>query len=243
MYLIKNSSELAKYIEYTNLSNIATEEEMKVFLDKAKEYTFQSVVVSPTYVPLAKKELKDTDIKVVTVVGFPLGFSSTESKVAEAKAAVEAGADEIDMVINLSYLKDAKHDKIVDEVSKVKEAIGDKVLKTIIETKALEDFEKANASKACEKGGADYIKTSTGFVEPSHIYEHTNDINIIKKYAPKTKIKVSGGINSYKLANQLITAGANLLGTSSGYQIVTDYKNLRKNTQVEPKPITLKKKD
>ncbi len=243
MYLIKNSSELASYIEFTNLSNIITENEMKDFLNQAKEYPFRSVVVSPTYVPLAKEEMKDTDTKVVTVIGFPLGFESTEAKVAAAKAAIDAGADEIDMVMNLSYIKDGKHELIVDEVSKVKEVIGDKVLKVIIETKALEDFEKANASIVIEKAGADYIKTATGFVTASHIYEHTNDINIIQKYAPKTKIKVAGGVNTYKLANQLLTAGTDLIGTSSGYKIVDDYKNLRKNTQVEPKPITFKKKD
>lgn len=237
MYKIKNSSELANYIENTNLNNIATEKEILDFLEKSKELNFQSVVINPTYVSLAKKELKDTDIKVVTVIGFPLGFETTETKISEAKIAIENGADEIDMVTNLSYIKDGKYDKIEEEVKKIKKTIGDKILKVIIETAALEDNEKANVSKTIEKAGADYIKTSTGFVSPGNIYEKVNDINIIQKYAPKTKIKVAGGINNYRIANQLLTAGADLIGTSSGYEIVNDYKNLRENTQITPKPI------
>lgn len=243
MYTIKNSSELASVINYTNLNNIITEEEMKEFLEKAKDLTFHSVVVSPTYVPLAKEILKDTDIKIGSVVGFPLGFEDTKSKVASAKSLVEAGADEIEVVLNLSYLKDEKYELLENEISEIKKVIGERLLKVNIETKALEDYEKANAAKVAENAGADYVKTSTGFVSPSHIYENVNDINIFQKHAPKIKIEIFGGINNYKLANQILTAGADLIGSDQGFEIVERYKELRENTQVKPKPITLSKKD
>ena len=239
MYNIKNSSELASLINYTNLNNIISESEMKEFLEKAKELNFNSVVISPTYIPLAKEVLADSDIKIGSVVGFPLGFENTQSKVASATALVESGADEIEVVINLSYLKDERYDLLENEIKEIKVAVGDRTLKVIIETKALEDYQKANAAKVAETAGADYVKTASGFVSPSHIFEHVNDINIIQKHAPKIKIEVFGGIDNYKLANQILTGGADLIGSDQGYEIVKRYKDLRENTQVKPKPITL----
>ena len=241
MYNIKNSKELAKLINYTNLNNMISENEMKEFLKKAKELNFNSVVVSPTYVPLAKEELKGTDIKIGSVVGFPLGFEDCDSKVSEANSLIEKGADEIEVVLNLSYLKDEKYDLLENEIRELKKAVGDRLLKVIIETKALEDYEKANAAKVAENGGADYVKTSTGFMTPNHIYENVNDINIIQKYAPKIKIEIYGGVNNYKLANQILTAGSDLISSNEGYEIVNRYKELRENTQIKPKPITLSK--
>lgn len=243
MYNIKNSKQLASLINYTNLNNMISESEMKEFLEKAKELNFHSVVISPTYVPLAKETLADTDIKIGSVVGFPLGFEDTESKVAEAKELIEKGADEIEAVINLNYLKDEKYDLLENEIRKLKDAVGDRILKIIIETKALEDYEKANAAKAAQTAGADFVKTSTGFMSPNHIFENVNDINIIQKYAPKIKIELYGGIDEYKFANQVLTGGADLIGSNKGYEIVKRYKELRENTQVTPKPITLTKKD
>jgi deoxyribose-phosphate aldolase len=243
MYNIKNSKELAKLINYTNLNNILTESEMKEFLEKAKELNFNSVVVSPTYVSLAKEILDGSEVKVGSVIGFPLGFEDTASKVAEAKALLDKGVDEFEVVINLSYLKDEKYDLIETEIKQIKETIGDKVLKVIIETKALEDYQKANAAKVSQNGGADYVKTATGFVSPNHIFENVNDINIIQKHAPKIKIEIFGGIDNYKFANQILTAGADIIGSDQGYEIVKRYKELRENTQVTPKPITLTKKD
>ncbi len=243
MYNIKNSKELASLICYTNLNNMITEDEMKEFLEKAKEMEFNSVVVSPTYVPLAKEILADTNIKVGSVVGFPLGFEDTEIKVCEAKELVKKDVDEIEVVMNLSYLKDEKYELLENEIRQLKEVAGDKILKVIIETKALEDYEKANAAKVAENSGADFVKTSTGFMTPNHIYENVNDINIIQKYAPKIKIEIYGGINEYKLANQVLTAGSDLIASNEGYEIVKRYKELRENTQVKPKPITLTKKD
>ena len=239
MYNIKNSKELASYINYTNLNNIISEEEMKEFLEKAKETTFNSVVVSPTYVQLAKETLADTDIKVGSVVGFPLGFENTESKLAETRTLLDKGVDELEVVINLSYLKDKKYSLIGKEIEAIKELMGDKILKVNIEVKALDDAEKSAIVQVAEKAGADFIKTATGFVTPCHIYEIVNDINIIHKYAPKIKIEIFGGIDSYKLANQVLTAGADNISSNYGYEIVKQYKELRENTQVKPKPITL----
>ena len=243
IYNIKNSKELASYINYTNLNNMITEKEMTEFLEKAKELNFNSVVIAPTYVPLAKEILKDTDIKVGSVVGFPLGFENTESKVCDAKSLIDAGADEIEVVLNLSYLKDEKYDLLEKELAAIREAVGDKILKVIIETKALEDYQKANAAKLAENCNADYVKTATGFVSPNHIYENVNDINIFLKHAPKIKIEIYGGVNEYKFANQILSAGADKIGSDMGYEIVKRYKDLRENTQVTPKPITLTKKD
>ena len=238
-YNIKNSKELASLINYTNLNNIITESEMKEFLNKAKEMNFNSVVVSPTYVSLAKKILEGTDIKVGSVIGFPLGFEDTESKIASAKSLNEKGVDEFEVVLNISYLKDEKYDLLENEIRQIKEVIGDKILKVVIETKALEDYEKANAAKVAENSGADYVKTATGFVSPNHIFENVNDMNIIQKYAPKIKIEIFGGITNYKFANQILTGGADIIGSDQGYEIVKRYKDLRENTQVTPKPITL----
>lgn len=242
-YNIKNSKELASYINYTNLNNMITEGEMREFLEKAKELNFNSVVVSQTYVPLAKEILGETDIKIGSVIGFPLGFEDTDTKIAEAANLVEKGADEIEVVINLSHLRDEKYQLIENEIRQIKDVVGDRVLKVIIETKALEDYEKANAAKAAEIAGADFVKTATGFMTPNHIFENVNDINIFQKHAPKIKIEIFGGINDYKIANQIITGGADKIGSDQGYEIVKRYKDLRENTQVTPKPITLTKKD
>lgn len=242
MYNIKNSKELASYINYTNLNNIVTEGEVKEFLEKAKQSTFNSVIVSPTYVSLSKETLKDTDIKVGSVVGFPLGFEDTETKIAEVKSLLDKGVDEIDMVVNLSYLKDKKYDLIGKEIEEIKKIMGDKILKLVIEVKALDDAEKSAVVQVAEKGGADFIKNATGFVAPCHIYEIVNDINIIQKYAPKIKIEMYGGIDSYKIANQVLTAGADKIASNYGFEIVKRYKELRESTQVKPKPITLTKK-
>lgn len=242
MYNIKNSKELASYINYTNLNNIVTEEEFKEFLEKAKESTFNSVIVSPTYVSLAKETLKDTDIKIGSVVGFPLGFEDTETKIAEVKSLLDKGVDEIDVVVNLSYLKDRKYDLIGKEIEAIKKIMEDKILKVIIEVKALDDAEKSAVVQVIEKAGADFVKNATGFVAPCHIYEIVNDINIIQKYAPKIKIEMYGGIDSYKIANQVLTAGADKIASNYGFEIVKRYKELRESTQVKPKPITLTKK-
>ena len=237
MYKIKNSKELASLINCINLNNIMTEEEMGEYLDKIKELNFNSVTISPTFVSLAKEKLADTNIKIDTVIGFPLGFETTEAKLAEAAKAIEDGADEIEVVLNLHYLKDHKFKLIQEELKEFKELLGDKTLKVIVEMQAIEDNEKASIAKVLEESKVDFIKTSTGFVSPDNIYSKVNDINIIQKYAPQLKIEIYGGIDNYKLANQLLTGGADLIGSNEGYDIVNRYRTLRENTQVTPKPI------
>lgn len=241
MYRIKNSKHLASLINYTNLNNMISEAEMKEFLNQAKEMNFNAVTINPTYVPLASEILADCDTKVGSVVGFPLGCENTESKIAEAKSLIENGADEINAVINLNHVASEKYDLIEEEAKLLKEAVGDKTLKMIIESKILEDEQKANIVIRLEKAGVDYLKTSTGFVTPNHIYEIVNDINIFLKYAPKTKIEVYDGIDIWKMTHQVLTAGADIVASNNGYEIVSKYKELRENTQIKPKPITLKK--
>ena len=241
MYRIKNSKHLASVINYTNLNNMISEAEMKEFLNQAKEMNFNAVTINPTYVPLASEILADCDTKVGSVVGFPLGCENTESKIAEAKSLIENGADEINSVINLNHVASEKYDLIEEEAKLLKEAVGDKTLKMIIESKILEDEQKANIVIRLEKAGVDYLKTSTGFVTPNHIYEIVNDINIFLKYAPKTKIEVYDGIDIWKMTHQVLTAGADIVASNNGYEIVSKYKELRENTQIKPKPISLKK--
>lgn len=241
MYRIKNSKHLASVINYTNLNNMISEAEMKEFLNQAKEMNFNAVTINPTYVPLASEILADCDTKVGSVVGFPLGCENTESKIAEAKSLIENGTDEINAVINLNHVASEKYDLIEEEAKLLKEAVGDKTLKMIIESKILEDEQKANIVIRLEKAGVDYLKTSTGFVTPNHIYEIVNDINIFLKYAPKTKIEVYDGIDIWKMTHQVLTAGADIVASNNGYEIVSKYKELRENTQIKPKPITLKK--
>ena len=241
MYRIKNSKHLASVINYTNLNNMISEAEMKEFLNQAKEMNFNAVTINPTYVPLASEILADCDTKVGSVVGFPLGCENTESKIAEAKSLIENGVDEINAVINLNHVASEKYDLIEEEAKLLKEAVGDKTLKMIIESKILEDEQKANIVMRLEKAGVDYLQTSTGFVTPNHIYEIVNDINIFLKYAPKTKIEVYDGIDIWKMTHQVLTAGADIVASNNGYEIVSKYKELRENTQIKPKPITLKK--
>ena len=234
MYKIKNSKELASLINCINLNNMISEEEMGEYLDKVGELNFNSITISPT---LAKEKLADSTTKISTVVGSPLGFETTEGKVAQAAKALEDGADEIEAVINLNHLKDHKYNLIHEELSQLRELLGDKTLKVIVEMQAIEDSEKASIAKVLEENKVDFIKTSTGFIAPDNIYSKVNDINIIQKYAPQLKIEIYGGVDTYKLANQLLTGGADLIGSDNGYEIVDKYRTLRENTQVTPKPI------
>jgi len=239
MYKVKNSKHLASVINYTNLNNMINETEMKEFLNKAHELNFNSVIINPTYVPLASEILADCEVKVGSIVGYPLGCENIESKAAQINTLIEKGADTIDAVINLNYVANENYDSIEMEAMELKKAIGDKTLKMIIESKILNDEQKVNIVKRLEKAGVDYIKTSTGFLSPNHIYEIVNDINIFQKYAPKTKIEVYDGIEIWKMANQVLTGGADLIASDNAYEIVSKYKDLRENTQIKPKPITL----
>jgi len=231
MYKIKDANDLARYFEYSNLNYDINKEEMIEFLEDAKTYEFHSVVVGPSFIKLAKEILKNTNIKVTTVIGFPLGFETTEMKVANAKIAIDDGADELDMVMNLIDLKSNDYESIIQEVKSVKEVLKDKPLKVIIESKILDDYQVINVSKAIEKAGADYIKTSSGFNGVNSFYEMIHDINIIKKNAPKIKIKASGGIDKYKDAYRILSAGVDKIGSSSAYEIIATFEKLISNEE------------
>ena len=230
---VNSAEELANKIEYTNLSNTATKKNIEYLAHKAKEYGFHAIVVSPYYVEYAKELLKDTKIKVVTVVGFPLGFTSPKAKKKEAKIAMKSGADEIDMVANIQALKAGDYNTITNEIEMVRKITEGKTLKVIIEAELLSDEEIVEISTIIEKSGADYIKTSTGL---SGVSPKASNLVLIRKTAPHTKIKASGGIRDYKTSMRLISAGADRIGTSSGDLIIEEYNRVAEQQHMyEPK--------
>lgn len=210
--------ELNSYIDYTNLRNTATKEDIEKLCKEAMEYHFASVCVSPYYVEYAKVLLEGSNVQVCTVVGFPQGFSTIQVKSYEAINAVENGADEIDMVINLSALKNKDYDYIKEEIEEVRDSIDGKVLKVIIETCLLNDEEIIKMTEICNETYVNFIKTSTGTLEGARI----EDIELINKYRNNIlEIKASGGIKDYDTANEMIEAGATRIGTSHGVKIMT----------------------
>ena len=214
--------ELNKYIEHTLLKQDATREEVKKLLDEAIEYKFLGVCVNPCNVSFAHEYLKDTDVKIVTVIGFPLGQSTTEVKILETIDAVKNGADEIDMVINDGKLKDQEYNYIVDEISKIKFACQGRKLKVILETDLLTQEEIKKACELCIQGGADLVKTSTGFVK-NGVGAKVEDVKLMFETVKNAglEVKASGGIRDKETALKMIEAGAVRLGTSSGVKIVS----------------------
>ncbi len=212
--------ELNKYIEHTLLKQDAKKEEVKKLLDEAIEYKFFGVCVNPCNVAFAKEYLKGSGIKIVTVIGFPLGQSTTEVKILETIDAVKNGADEIDMVINDGKLKDGNFNYITDEISKIKSACQGKILKVIIETDLLTKDEIVKACELCIKGGADFVKTSTGFVK-NGVGAKEVDVKLMYDTVKEAglRVKASGGIRDKETAVKMIEAGAVRLGTSSGVKI------------------------
>lgn len=214
---------LEKYIDHTLLKPDATKAEIIKVCDEAKEYNFASVCVNEYYTGLVAKELAGSDVKVCTVVGFPLGASSTAVKVAETKSAISAGAEEIDMVINIGALKDGDNDYVREDIRQIKEATGDKVLKVIIETCLLTEEEKVRACQLSVEAGADFVKTSTGFSKGGSTPE---DVALMKKTVDgKALVKASGGVRSYEDAMAVIQAGADRIGASAGIAIVKGEKS------------------
>jgi len=215
---------LAQHIEHTNLSPTLTISAIDQLVDEAREFGFVGICVPPFWVKRAQREIGTDKILLVTVAGFPLGYSMTETKLDEIKRAIDNGADEIDVVWNISSFKTGlPWTKI--EIAKCSKLVHDhqKILKVIIETAYLSDAEIAEASKLCADAGADYVKTSTGFAPAGAKVEH---IQIMRSVVPATVgIKASGGIKTYEQAIQLIEAGADRLGTSSGKIIVTHNLN------------------
>ncbi|MBO4413059.1 MAG: deoxyribose-phosphate aldolase [Clostridia bacterium] len=214
---------LNKYIDHTLLKPNATSEMIEKLCNEAKQFEFFSVCVNPDFVALAKSNLKGTDVKVACVVGFPLGANKTEIKVEEAALAVKDGADEIDMVINISKLKEKNYDYVLSEINQIKAACGC-TLKVIIETSLLTKDEIAKMCEIVNISNAECIKTSTGFIGEGAKEE---DVALMAKLirAPKF-VKASGGIRDYDAALKMVTLGAKRLGVSAGVAIATDAKNI-----------------
>lgn len=214
-------ADLAKYIEHTLLKQDAKKEDFIKLFDEAKKYHFLGVCVNPAYVKFAKESLKGSDVKVVTVVGFPLGANLPEVKAFEAQKAIEDGADEIDMVINVTNIKNKAWDDVLEDVETVKKACANKPLKVILETDLLSLDEIEKTCILCIEGKADFVKTSTGFVK-NGVGAKKEDValmaKIVKPYG--LKVKASGGIRDKAKALEMIKAGADRLGTSAGVQIV-----------------------
>ncbi|MBR1938754.1 MAG: deoxyribose-phosphate aldolase [Spirochaetales bacterium] len=209
---------LARYIDHTLLAADATEDMIVKLCKEAKEYKFASVCVNSCHVALASRILKDSDVNVCTVVGFPLGAMSTKAKAYEASLAVVEGATEVDMVINIGALKDKRYDEVEKDIREVKRACLGKLLKVIIETCLLTDEEKVKACELSKKAGADYVKTSTGF---SKWGAKKEDVALMRKtVGPGMGVKASGGIRDRETALEMIKAGASRLGCSSGIAIV-----------------------
>lgn len=208
-----------KYIDHTLLKPTATKEEISKLCQEAIQYKFYAVCVNGSYVEHAKKELKGSDVKIAAVIGFPLGAMSTEAKVFEAKSCIEHGAHEIDMVINIGYLKGKDYAYVENEISEIKKAIGERVLKVIFENASLSKDEIKLVSKLSEQAGADFIKTSTGFGNGGATFE---DVRLMQSSVGNSmKIKAAGGIRDVHTAKKYIEMGVERLGTSSGVLLVT----------------------
>ena len=212
---------LAEHIEHTLLKQDATKEALIKLLDEAKTHKFKGVCVNSGNIAFAKEYLKGTDVKIVTVVGFPLGACISEAKAFETEKSIELGADEIDMVINVQALKDKDYDFVQKDIEVVKQACKDKPLKVIIETDLLTKEEIVKACEIIVKANADFAKTSTGFVK-NGVGAKVEDIALMFETlkGSNVHIKASGGIKTKEQALALIEAGALRLGTSSGAEIV-----------------------
>ncbi|GIO05132.1 deoxyribose-phosphate aldolase [Brevibacillus reuszeri] len=211
-----------KYIDHTLLKPEATKAMIDKLCAEAKEHDFASVCVNPYWVKRSAELLAGTDVKVCTVIGFPLGASTTEVKAAETRDAIRSGATEVDMVLNVGALKSGDLETVKADVAAVKQAAGDVLLKVILETGLLTDDEKETACKLCVEAGADYVKTSTGFGPGGATVE---DIALMRKtVGADVGVKASGGVRDGEAALAMIEAGASRIGTSSGVSIVTGAK-------------------
>ncbi|OBZ11189.1 MULTISPECIES: deoxyribose-phosphate aldolase [Bacillales] len=214
------SAEIAAMIDHTILKADATREEVLQICREAKQYQFATVCVNPGWVSAAAEELKGSGVGITTVVGFPLGATTTRSKAAEAKFAIEDGATEVDMVLNIGLLKSGDLEGVLRDVEGVVAAVkGHALLKVILETGLLTDEEKVTASAICKKAGADFVKTSTGFGKGGATAE---DIALMRStVGPDLGVKASGGVRDRETALQMFAAGATRIGASSGIAIVT----------------------
>ena len=213
---------LNKHIEHTLLKQDAKLEDFLKLFAEAKENNFLGVCINPQYVKLAKEKLKGTGVKIVTVVGFPLGANRSDVKAFETSKAVEDGADEIDMVINVTSIKNKDYEFVLNDIKTVKQACKDKPLKVILETDLLEKDEIKKACELCIEAKADFVKTSTGFVKGG-VGAKVEDVELMYKTVSPygLKVKASGGIRDKEAAIAMLNAGAERLGTSSGVKIVS----------------------
>lgn len=211
--------DLQKYIDHTLLKATATPLEIEKLCREAIEYSFYAVCVNGSYVSYAKTLLTDSDVKVAAVIGFPLGAMTTEAKVFETKQCINDGADEIDMVINIGKLIAGDEAYVEKEILAIKEVVGNRILKVIIETCYLTDAQKERACVLAKKAGADFVKTSTGFGTGGATL---HDVALMKKTVGEdVQVKASGGIKDKETVQQYIALGVDRIGTSSGIQIVS----------------------
>ncbi|XOQ36338.1 MAG: deoxyribose-phosphate aldolase [Lactococcus sp.] len=209
---------LNKYIDHTVLKADTPQATVQKIIDEAIQYDFMSVCLNPTWVSFAAEKLAATDVKVCTVIGFPLGANTSAVKAFEAAEAVKNGADEVDMVINIGAAKDGDWDLVESDIQSVVDASGDVLTKVIIETSLLTDEEKVKACQAAVRAGADFVKTSTGF---STAGATVADIALMRQtVGPDLGVKASGGVRSMADAEAMIAAGATRLGTSNGVEIM-----------------------
>lgn len=209
-----------QYIDHTQLKQDATLNQINTLIEEAKQYNFKSVCVQPSYVAHSRKALQDSEVLVCTVVGFPLGQNTTETKVFETVQAIKDGADEIDMVINVAKLKDELYDEVQLDIQSVVSAAHkeSKIVKVILETCLLSDDEIKKACEISEKAGADFVKTSTGFSTGGATVEA---VQLMKQtVGDRLEVKASGGVRSLKDMNKMIEAGATRIGASSGVKIM-----------------------
>lgn len=209
----------SKYIDHTLLKPESTQEQVQKIVDEAKQYDFATVMVNPCWIPFVAPQLEGTDVKAACVIGFPLGANTKATKVFEAKDALDNGADEIDMVINIGKLKDHDDAYVIDEIKALKQVAGEHCLKVIIETCLLSEEEKERACKDVVAAGADFVKTSTGFSTGGATVE---DVKLMKKAVEgsSVKVKASGGVRSREDFDAMIEAGAERIGTSSGTKLL-----------------------
>lgn len=218
--MVMRKNEIAAMIDHTLLKANATDDQIVKLCGEAKENRFASVCVNPCHVARAAELLKGSGIAVCTVIGFPLGAGTTETKVFETKDAIAKGANEVDMVIDVGALKSGRYDDVRGQIREVVTTANGTLVKVIIETCYLTDEEKVIACKASAEAGADYVKTSTGFGGGGATVE---DVALMKKSIPASmKVKASGGIHTYAQAVALVEAGASRLGASAGITIVAD---------------------
>ncbi len=214
---------LNKMIDHTLLKPEATKEMIENLCREAKEYDFKSVCVNPYWVSTAYEELRDSDVLVCTVVGFPLGATTKETKFFETDFAVQEGADEIDMVINVGALKFKQYDVVLEDIKSVVQAANGRTVKVIIETCLLTDEEKVKACELSKEAGANFVKTSTGF---STAGANVEDVELMKSIVGDAlEVKASGGIRDLDTALKMIAAGATRLGVSAGVQIMKEYES------------------